>query len=164
MAESCREKHPQPDNSAQPSATPPSVPTADHETIEKAISVLAPLIDPAKLDTLTGKRAATPRLRKACHWIEDGRRAGAGVNFIIERAQRRNGSFGTARAQLVAESLSRNRGILEELGCLDTQGMAKLRKGHAPTITEGPYPDALAARSAGPAGGPRTGVDRAMQS
>ena len=28
-------------------------------------NLLAPLIDPAKLDTLKGKRAATPRLRKA---------------------------------------------------------------------------------------------------
>ena len=28
-------------------------------------NLLAPLIDPAKLDTLKGKRASTPRLRKA---------------------------------------------------------------------------------------------------
>ena len=33
-------------------------------------TVLAPLIDPAKLDTLKGKRAATPRLRKACYWLQ----------------------------------------------------------------------------------------------
>ena len=31
---------------------------------------LAPLIAPAKLDTLKGKRAATPRLRKACYWLQ----------------------------------------------------------------------------------------------
>ena len=31
---------------------------------------LAPLLDPAKLDSLKGKRAATPRLRKACYWLE----------------------------------------------------------------------------------------------
>ena len=33
-------------------------------------NLLAPLIDPAKLDTLKGKRAATPRLRKACYWLQ----------------------------------------------------------------------------------------------
>lgn len=35
---------------------------------------LAPLVDPAKLDSLQGKRAATPRLRKACYWLEMIRR------------------------------------------------------------------------------------------
>ena len=29
-------------------------------------------------------------------------------------------------------------------GCFDTEGMAKLRKGHAPTITKGPYSGELA--------------------
>ena len=29
--------------------------------------------------------------------------------------------------------------ILERLGCFDEAGLAKLRKGNAPTITKGPY-------------------------
>jgi hypothetical protein len=33
---------------------------------------LAPLLDPAKLDSLKGKRAATPRLRKICYWLSNG--------------------------------------------------------------------------------------------
>jgi hypothetical protein len=37
------------------------------------------------------------------------------------------------------KSLIRNLTILEGLGCLDDDGMAKLRKGNAPTITKGPY-------------------------
>jgi hypothetical protein len=38
--------------------------TEEHVAADFA-NLLAPLIDPAKLDTLKGKRAATPRLRKA---------------------------------------------------------------------------------------------------
>ena len=41
----------------------------DHVAADFA-NFLAPLIDPAKLDTLKGKRAATPRLRKACYWLQ----------------------------------------------------------------------------------------------
>lgn len=48
------------------------------------------------------------------------------------------------RAELVAESLIQNRGILADLGCLDVAGMEKLLKGNAPTITKGPYSDELA--------------------
>ena len=42
------------------------------------------------------------------------------------------------------ESLLRNRTILERLGCLDDDGMDKLRRGKAPTITKGPYAGELA--------------------
>jgi hypothetical protein len=41
----------------------------DHVAADFA-NFLAPLIDPSKLDTLKGKRAATPRLRKACYWLQ----------------------------------------------------------------------------------------------
>ena len=37
---------------------------------------LVPLLDSAKLDSLKGKRAATPRLEKACYWLEMARREG----------------------------------------------------------------------------------------
>ena len=43
-------------------------------TAEQYELVIEALTAPAKLDTLTGKRAATPRLRKACCWIETARR------------------------------------------------------------------------------------------
>ncbi len=45
---------------------------------------------------------------------------------------------------MLMESLTRNRTILERLGCLDEAGMGKLRKGNAPTITKGPYEGELA--------------------
>ena len=41
----------------------------DHVAADFA-NFLAPLIDPAKLDTLKGKRADTPRLRKAYYWLQ----------------------------------------------------------------------------------------------
>lgn len=106
--------------------------------------ILASLTDPAKLDTLKGKRAATPRLRKSCYWVEAARREGQDPVKLIESAQRINGSYGTKRAKMLVESLARNRTILERLGCLDEAGMIKLRKGNAPTITKGPYASELA--------------------
>lgn len=112
--------------------------------VSAAEEILASLTDPAKLDTLKGKRAATPRLRKSCYWLEVARREGQDVTRLIESAQRVNGSFGTARASMLVESLARNRTILERLGCLDEAGMSKLRKGNAPTITKGPYAGELA--------------------
>lgn len=108
-------------------------------SIERYVHKLEPLIDPAKLDTLAGKRAATPRLRKACYWLEDGRRKGLEPKDAITQAQALANPQSKARAQAVLDSLVRNRTILERLGCLDEAGMAKLRRGKAPTITRGPY-------------------------
>lgn len=110
----------------------------------EASTFLAALTDPAKLDSLKGKRAATPRLRKACYWLETGRREGRALDKLIDTAQLRNRSQRTERAKLVKESLIRNRTILERLGCLDAAGMEKLRNGRAPTITRGPYNGELA--------------------
>jgi hypothetical protein len=47
-----------------PVSKPPETPVEPLKASEFT-TVLAPLIDPAKLDTLKGKRAATPQLRKA---------------------------------------------------------------------------------------------------
>ena len=102
-------------------------------------TVLAPLIDPAKLDTLKGKRAATPRLRKACYWLQMAHIWGFDVGEVIDQVHSVIGSYEPKRAKAQRESLIRNRVILERLGCIDEAGMIKLRKGNAPTITKGPY-------------------------
>jgi len=77
--------------------TPPERPTeapAAHLTKDLVAAdfanFLAPLIDPAKLDTLKGKRAATPRLRKACYWLQMARISGfdAGENRPSTRSNR----------------------------------------------------------------------------
>ncbi|MDB4506607.1 hypothetical protein N9055_00110 [Akkermansiaceae bacterium] len=100
---------------------------------------MAPLIDPAKLDTLKGKRAATPRLRKACYWLQIAHTNGFDIGEIIDQAHAQTGPLEPNRAKVQRDSLIRNRVILERLGCIDEVGLAKLRKGNAPTITKGPY-------------------------
>ena len=100
---------------------------------------LAPLLDPAKLDSLKGKRAATPRLRKVCYWLEMARREGRAPGEVIDQAHALLTPHSAKRLQCQKASLVRNRIILERLGCLDEAGMTKLRKGNAPTITKGPY-------------------------
>ena len=102
-------------------------------------AILSSLIDPSKLDTLKGDRAANGRLRKIAYWLEFARRQGDDVAGLIDNAQAHAGYGGTARALEDKKALLRNLTILERLGCLTDEGMAKLRKGNAPTITRGPY-------------------------
>jgi hypothetical protein len=49
-------------------------------------AIVAPLLDPAKLDSLKGKRAATPRLRKTCYWLEMAKREGNDLGTVIDQA------------------------------------------------------------------------------
>ena len=49
-------------------------------------TVLAPLIDPAKLDTLKGKRAATPRLSKAYYWQQMAHVNGFDAGEMIDQS------------------------------------------------------------------------------
>ena len=46
----------------------------------------ARIIAPGKLDTRKEKRAATPRLRKTCYWLEKERRDGADLQAVIAQA------------------------------------------------------------------------------
>jgi len=85
---------------------------------------------PAKLDTLKGDRAANQRLRKACYWLH----ASGDPEEVIQVA-----IADTPRGRLARESLRRNLKILDRLGCLTEENMAKLRRGKAPTIIRGPY-------------------------
>ncbi|MDA7646792.1 hypothetical protein N8675_02535 [Akkermansiaceae bacterium] len=112
--------------------------TEEHVAADFA-NLLAPLIDPAKLDTLKGKRAATPRLRKACYWLQMAYISGFDTGEVIDQAHAQTGPHEPRRAKAQRASLIRNRVILERLGCIDEAGMIKLRKGNAPTITKGPY-------------------------
>jgi len=105
------------------------------ETANQYGDILAPLIDPAKLDSLKGKRAGTKRLRKASYWLEISRREGH---------HDKAGNRVSARRNTQMEALLRNNTILSRLGCFDAEGMIKLRKGNAPTITKGPYAGELA--------------------
>ena len=112
---------------------------AEEEMVSRFVEIIAPLIDPAKLDTLKGDRAANRRLRKIAHHLETARREGSPPEDVIDAAQANLGVTGTARGKAVKASLIRNMDILRKLGCLDAAGMAKLRTGNAPTVTLGPY-------------------------
>ena len=59
--------------------------TEEHVAADFA-NLLAPLIDPAKLDTLKGKRAAAPRLRKACYWLQMAHVSGFDTGEITDQA------------------------------------------------------------------------------
>ena len=64
----------------------------DHVAADFA-NFLAPLIDPEKLDTLKGKRAATPRLRKACYWLQMAHTSGFDAGEIIDQAHAEGDRF-----------------------------------------------------------------------
>jgi hypothetical protein len=69
------------------------------ETTSKFSTIVAPLIDPAKLDTLAGKRAATPRLRKACYWLEMAKQDGHDSGSVIDEAHAATGPHKPERPQ-----------------------------------------------------------------
>ena len=117
----------------------PSQDTEAAQIASKFPAIVAPLLDPAKLDSLKGKRAATPRLRKACYWLEMARRDGHDLGTVIDQAHALTAPHKAERLKAQRSSLIRNVTILERLGCLDEAGMEKLRRGLAPTITKGPY-------------------------
>ena len=114
-----------------------------HTAEEYALYVGA-LTDPAKLATLKGERAATPRLRRIMYWLRMAQRDGNDPSAIIDAGQIATGCHGTERAKLLKASLLRNLDILGKLGCLEVAGIGKLRTGNAPTITKGPYTGELA--------------------
>lgn len=102
----------------------------------EAVLELAELIDPEELDQLTGKRAATPRLRRACYLLEMGRREGDNPRDMIYRAQSHpeGNRAWEQRAALLANYLA-----LQEYGCFGEEGMAKLKTSNAPTIVRGEF-------------------------
>jgi len=111
----------------------------------KYVIKLAPIIDPSKLSSLTLKRAATPRLRKACYWLEMARRDGHELSSVLTQAYELTGhDRASPRESEQSAALIRNMTILKRLGCLENEGMEKLRRGKAPTITRGPYAGQLA--------------------
>ena len=105
---------------------------------------LAELIDPRTLDQLTGKRAATPRLREACYWLEIGRREGEDYEEIIDQAHELIRYPQGNRTREQRRALLGKMEILEGYGCLEAEGLGRLRTGNAPTITKGRYAGEMA--------------------
>ena len=98
---------------------------------------IASLIEPSKLATL-GKRGANSRVQKCVYWLATAKAAGEKSDKVAGDAVVRAGYTKEAAALTKAELL-RNLDIAEKLGCLDADGLAKMRRGNAPTVRKGPY-------------------------
>jgi hypothetical protein len=98
---------------------------------------IASLINPAKLATLK-PRGANPRIQKCVYWLEEARRAGQNPAEAGHRAVLKAG-YRDSAAVLTEQSLLRNLDIATKLGCLDAEGLSKMRRGNAPTVRKGPY-------------------------
>ena len=109
---------------------------AGADTIREA---LVNLCDPAKIATISAERGANPRVRKIAYWLEMARRDGRDPAVEMLEVMAAVGWRGTAKGDLTAEAMVRNRVIAERLGCLDEAGMADLRGGRAAIVRIGPY-------------------------
>jgi hypothetical protein len=103
---------------------------------------IAPLIDPANLATL-GKRGADSRVQKCVYWLAEARINGQPPKKVAQAAVS-NAGYCKKAAALTKAELLRNLDIAEKLGCLDADGMAKMRRGDAPTVRKGPYAGEIA--------------------
>lgn len=104
-----------------------------------ADTALVSLCDPAKIATLDGDRAANPRIRKIAYWLEIARREGRDPKAEMDAVMVAVGWGGTMKGELTAAAMVRNRTIAERLGCLDADGMERLRRGASPSVMRGPY-------------------------
>lgn len=106
---------------------------------EETQLALQSLCDPAKIATITGERAANPRVRKIAYWLEVARLQGRDPKAEMDLAMRAVGWGDTLKGELTVAAMVRNRQIAEQLGCMDPEGMDLLRSGKAPTVKRGPY-------------------------
>jgi hypothetical protein len=106
---------------------------------DSARIALTSLCDPSKIATLESKRGANPRVRKIAYWLEVSRQSGRDPRAEMDAVMVAVGWGGTMKADLTAAAMVRNRTIAERLGCLDADGMARLRRGASPIVTRGPY-------------------------
>jgi hypothetical protein len=77
---------------------------AEEEKVTRFVEILVPLIDPAKLDTLKGDRAANRRLRLIAYRLEAARREGSTPEVVIDSAQANLGTAGSNRGDAVKAS------------------------------------------------------------
>ena len=107
-------------------------------TLESYAANIAQLIAPAKLATL-GPRGANPRVQKIVYWLESARSDGQPPEKVTAEAVRISGMTNAAAIALTENAMLRNLKIAGELGCLDKDGLAEMRRGKSPTVKRGPY-------------------------
>jgi len=104
-----------------------------------AAAAIAEQTDPAKLATLKGERAANPRLQKCVHWLAYAEAQGEKPEAVLDESAKLNKTAGTPYAGFVSWGLLENLKIAKELGLLNPEGMAELKRGKSATITKGQY-------------------------
>jgi hypothetical protein len=107
--------------------------------VDAARTALVSLCNPAKIATLEGDRAANPRVRKIAYWLEVARQSGRDPKAEMDAVMAQLGWGGTLKGELTAAAMARNRTIAERLGCLDAEGMERMRRGKSPIVKFGPY-------------------------
>lgn len=106
---------------------------------EIAREILAPLLDQARIATLKGDRPINTRTYKVHYWLEISHRAGGDVPAMLEAAQAVTGDKDSPARRTDRASLIWSRRKLEAFGCFTPEGLAKLRRGGSPVITEGEH-------------------------
>ena len=100
---------------------------------------IASLVDPVKLATLKGERAANPRLQKCVYWLAYAEEQGEKPEAVLDDSAKLNKTEGTPYAGFVRWGLLENLKIAKDLGLLTPEGMAELKRGKSATITKGQY-------------------------
>ena len=101
-------------------------------------TLIAPLIDPAKLATLAD-RGANPRIQKATAILWQAKQDGHDPAKVAEKAVEHIGWGGTEKGRLTAAALVRNLTILERLGGTTPEDLADMRRGKTADVRRGPY-------------------------
>ena len=105
---------------------------------DNVTNTISSLIAPDKLATL-GKRGAIPRVQKYVYWLETARAQGGDPKAVAEAAVKAAGYTSEEARKLTVDAMLRNLDIATKLGCLDTEGLEAMRRGHSPTVRKGPY-------------------------
>lgn len=93
--------------------------------------------DPAKL-ALLGRRGANPRVNRVLYYLHQAESAGVAPDVALAEAFQANSTTGLLAA-LALEVQLRNYQHAQCWGLLTAEGLGRLRRGEAPTITRGPY-------------------------
>lgn len=100
----------------------------------KIREIVRSLLDPAKLESLR-PRSASDRIDKVMYWLSQTPDPGAVMAAVVGDI----GWAGTSKGDLLVNGILRNLETLKSFGCLTPENLELLRRGGAPTITQGEY-------------------------
>ena len=100
--------------------------------VEAYAQRISPLIEPAKLATLS-TRGANPRVQKYVHWLAVAKLDNTDAAAVAARATALAGYRGKA-AEMTTAAMLRNLDIATKLGCINDAGLDAMRHGRSPTV------------------------------